>query len=191
MRWVGTQEMIHIRQDFCRLDDCIRSDHTGNVYFTGSKAEGLNLPGSDQDYMFDENTNFQIKVVQTLQEIHVDDRNHNFLLCTDNVPLGFALLLSVNQSQSPNCIITPCLQNINGMHLPCLSSNLFVQLYHKLMCKIPERTHKRQGPSIEISSLYNTEFGTDNVPSIHCTFWPNSASEWTQRPRHFGLALIT
>ena len=47
---VGTQEMINMRQDFCRLYDCIRSNHSGNRYFTGSKAEGLDLPGSDEDY---------------------------------------------------------------------------------------------------------------------------------------------
>ena len=47
---VGTQEMIDIRQDHCRLHDCIKSDDSVNWYFTGSKAEGLNLPGSDEDY---------------------------------------------------------------------------------------------------------------------------------------------
>ena len=54
---VGTQKMVEIRQDFCRIDDCLMSEiGRGNrVYFTGSKAEGLDLPGSDEDYMFDIN----------------------------------------------------------------------------------------------------------------------------------------
>ena len=139
--------------------------------------------------MFDVNTNFKIKVVQTLQEIDETNPCHNLLLYTDNVPLGFALLQSVNAC-SPNCIISQCLQNINGMHLPCLSSDLFVQYttdYNNLW-KYPEVTLKRQGPSIERWNAYQdkSESGTDNVPSIHCPFWPNSASEWTRRPRHFG-----
>ena len=188
---VGTQEMIDIRQDFCRLYDCIKSNHSGNWYFTGSKAEGLYLPESDYDFMFDVNALFEIKVFQTLQEID-DDQFYYLLLCTDNVPLGFALLQSMNPTPcgSPDCFISPCLQNINGVHLPCLSSNLFVQhnIDHNILKKNPGDTHKRQGPSIERWTAYadKSESGTDNVPSIHCTFWPNSASEWTRRSRHFG-----
>ena len=185
---VGTQEMIDIRQDYCRLHDCIKSDHRCNWYFTGSKAEGLDLPGSDQDYMLDANHRFNVKVFQTLQEIHVDDGvRSKLLLCTDNVPPGFALLQYMNPCLSPNCFISQCLQNINGMHVPCFSSNMFVQ-YINIIVITPGRTRKRQGPSLEIWGAYEdkSEPGTDHVPSIHCTFWPNSASEWIRRPRHFG-----
>ena len=53
---VGTEEMVRIRQDFCRISDCIRSTGINtNYYFTGSKAEGLDLPGSDKDFMCDIN----------------------------------------------------------------------------------------------------------------------------------------
>ena len=184
---VGTQEMVDIRQDYCRLLDCMISDHSGNGYFTGSKAEGLNLPGSDKDIMKDVNDLFEIEIVQTLQEI--DGRCHTLLLCTDNVPLGFALLQPVNQCLSSNYHISQCFQNINGMHVPCFSSDLFVQhsIDHGIEQK-PGDTIKRQGPSLERWGPYDdkSKSGTDNVYSIHCTFWPNSASEWTQRPRHFG-----
>ena len=189
---VGTQEMIDIRQDFCRLWDCRASDiYAINWYFTGSKAEGLDLPGSDEDYMFDVNTDFKIKVVQTLQEIDETNTRNKFLLCTDNVPPGFALLQSMDLTPcNPNCYIFHCLQNINGMHLTYLSSDLFAQYNtdHKSIMEEPGDTQKRQGPSIEIWGAYEdkSESGTDYVPSIHCPFWPNSASEWTQRPRHFG-----
>ena len=187
---VGTQEMIDIRQDFCRLDDCIRCNQIYNWYFTGSKAEGLDLPGSDWDFMFDVNTRFQIKVVQTLQEIDETNPCHNLLLCTDNVPPGFALLLSVIPCPNPNCPISQSLQNIKGMHVPCFSSNLLVQYAtdYNILTQEPGSTQKRQGPSLEIRGAYEdkSEPGTDHVPCIHCTFWPNSASEWTRRPRHFG-----
>ena len=186
---VGTQEMIHIRQDFCRLYDCIRSDHRGNVYFTGSKAEGLHLPGSDEDYMIDVNTLFNITVVQTLQEI--DDPHHKLLLCTDNVPLGFALLYSMDPHPAPDCLLSQCLHNINGMHVPCFGSNFFVQYtydHNTIVPDYPGVTRKRQGPSIETWRPYDDklESGRDHVPSLHCTFWPNSAAEWTRRTRHFG-----
>ena len=68
---------------------------------------------------------------------------------------------------------------------------LFIQYTtdHYIFRKEPGDTYKRQGPSIEIWNAYQdveSEPGTDQVPSIHCSFWPNSASEWSQRPRHFG-----
>ena len=190
---VGTKVMIHIRQDYCRLLDCILSDqHRRNVYFTGSKAEGLNLPGSDEDFMYDVNTClYRIKVVQTLQEIDETNPCHTFLLCTDNVPPGFALI-PVIPHLPPNNLISQCLQNVNGMHLPCLSSNFFIEYFidhNTNKHSSPGKTLQRQGPSLEVSRyLYHdkSEPGIDNVPSIHCTFWPRSASEWTQRPRHFG-----
>ena len=46
---------------------------------------------------------------------------------------------------------------------------------------------RRQGPSIERWSPYEDKSGegTDNVPSIHCPFWPNNAAEWVHRLRNF------
>ena len=187
---VGTQEMIDTREDYCRLKDCITSDHHfGNVYFTGSKAEGLDLPESDLDYMFDKNNHFQIKVVHTLQEIDETSPYENLLLCTDNVPLGFAFLQSLNPH--PNYLIATCLQNIeNDIHTPYFSSDLFVKcvIDKEIFKKHPGQTWRRQGPSVETWYAYDDKSkpGTDLVPSLHCTFWPNSASGWAQRTRHFG-----
>ena len=67
---IGTKEEIEIRQDYCRMYDCLRSEFGhGNVYFTGSKSEGLDLPGSDLDYyMMDINNDHYIKVIQSLDE---------------------------------------------------------------------------------------------------------------------------
>ena len=53
---VGTEEMVRIRQDYCRISDCIKSiGNIFNSYYTGSKADGLDLPGSDMDFMGDIN----------------------------------------------------------------------------------------------------------------------------------------
>ena len=65
----GTEEAIKIRQDYCRLDDCIKSlalPCNSKHYFTGSKSEGLNLKGSDEDYMIDITDAISIQVVQSL-----------------------------------------------------------------------------------------------------------------------------
>ena len=68
---VGTEEMVHIRQDYCRIFDCIYSTgNNSNIYYmyTGSKAEGLDLPGSDDDYMYDINQIRNIQVIQREQD---------------------------------------------------------------------------------------------------------------------------
>ena len=60
---VGTKEEIAMRQDYCRIYDSIFTIHVPNyknAYFTGSKSEGLDLPGSDENYMYDINNDHHI-----------------------------------------------------------------------------------------------------------------------------------
>ena len=191
---VGTQEIIDIRQDYCRLLDCSKSLYKSpngavNSYFTGSKAEGIDLPESDEDYMMDMNNFFVgfgiLKVVQTLFEADNSHLYHMFLMCTENVLPGFALLQFVNPFPEYNFL--PYIQHLHGM--PYLGSDIFVEL----MKKGVDRPHsgittKRQGPSLErwFEHEDQSQSGKDTVLSIHCQFWPNVASEWTQRPRYFG-----
>ena len=179
----GTKEQIAIRQDFCRIFDCtysIRLQH--RIHFTGSKAEGLDLPGSDKDYMMDLNGIYNIEVMQSPREESNSSAN-TLIMCTENVRPGFALL----QMPRVPSNLAHATEIINGVHY--LSSNLmvhfifqgqtsgvFVNQFSKL---------KRQGPSIEQTVSKDSE-GIDNVRSMHCAFWPNVASEWRQRPRYFG-----
>ena len=59
-------------------------------YFTGSTsaAEGLDLPGSDQDFMFDINDKACIKVIQVLDESPDISSYRVFLMCTEHVHAG-------------------------------------------------------------------------------------------------------
>ena len=120
----GTPEMIEIRQDFCRLDDCILSLKAGtHVYFTGSKAEGLDLPGSDWDYMFDFNEEFKLEITQTVptrSEVHDGDL---LFFNTANTPPCFVTLRFINQIKHPGLAIAS--RNMDG--IPHLSSDLVVQ----------------------------------------------------------------
>ena len=192
---VGTQEIIDIRQDYCRLYDCLWSRQPGNRYFTGSKAEGLDLPGSNVDYMMDVNNHFQIKVVQTTDGEIETNCGNTFLLCTENTPVGFALL-RLNQIHVHICCrcgntphLSQCFQNLDG--LTYLSSNMLVESAHLRIKSIFAAFHvkfARQGLSVELNSEFphTSSFptGADHVPSIRCTFWPKCAIEWVQRPRH-------
>ena len=186
----GTEEMVATRQDFCRVSDCMASYYHNTVhYYTGSKAEGLDLPGSDHDFMLDINDIYNIRVAQTTQEARVasSPRISSLLLCTDNVHPGFALLRWLSIS-SP--ILHPLLlrasQNMNGF--PHLSSFLFTRECLQAANPRDGVTHSIQGPSIEIWNEYmdRSQSGVDRVPSIHCPFWPRGAEEWLHRPRRYG-----
>ena len=187
---IGTPEVIAIRQDYCRMHDCLlyKCGHK-NVYFTGSAAEGLVLPGSDEDYMIDMNDCYCLKAIQSLDESSDISPNSVFLMCTDNVPPGFALLQHVNQNTMMDPRLHAASQSMYGLQY--LSSDLFVQLF--LIFKqnnvpVTGATHQRQGPSVEVRNPYSDKSapGDDNVPCIHCNFWPYEAAEWTNRSRNFG-----
>ena len=90
---VGTKEVIKIRQDCCRIRDCLESR-----YFTGSKSEGLDLPGNDEDYMFDINKIMRIKVTQSLYCSPGMFTYNTFFMSSESVPSGFALLQPVHQT---------------------------------------------------------------------------------------------
>ena len=189
----GTEEMVATRQDRCRVGDCLESCYwnTG-VYYTGSKAEGLNLPGSDQDFMWDINDRYNIRVAQTTQEARVASSPHisTLLLCTDGVHPGFALLRWLSAS-SPisHPLLLRASQYMYGF--PHLSSFLFTRETLQATNETnPEdgSTHAIQGPSIETWDEYmdRSESGVDQVSSIHCPFWPRGAEEWLHRPRRCG-----
>ena len=187
---VGTKEMIATRQDYCKLYDCLGSaglQH--NVYFTGSKSEGLDLPGSDRDYMYDMNKSFQIKVTQSLDEDNDAFPYSTLFMSTENVPPGFALLQYLHQTPLMHSLLYRASKNMYGRKYLC--SDLFIENNESLLRNMnrPElQSVQRQGPSAEIwiSGQDTFESGTDSVFSIHCPFWPNEASEWVQRLRHFS-----
>ena len=185
---VGMQGMIEVRQDHCRMVDCLESKRVqNNFYFTGSQAEGLSLPGSDNDFMFDVNDQRQIKIIQFDENVPMTSYEV-FLMSDENVPAGFTLLQHIPQTlMCPS--LYPAFQNMNGLRY--LSSDLFLQNTLSTMgyvqTFVPGFTVKRQGPSMEIGYEIsdNAESGIDFVPSIHCDFWPNKANEWVRRQRHF------
>ena len=189
----GTEEATAVRQDYCRLKDYFISTCAGldtDSYFTGSKAEGLDLPGSDVDYMIDINNVLGIKVVQSLHEpLNTSDYCSSVLsIQTDNIPPGFALLCC-KKIVNPIMHKLHVVQSFNGEQY--FSSNLLlnISLQHIPSSMVPMHpTRKRQGPSLETWFEYDikSESGIDFVMSIHCAFWPNNKSEWLERPRHFG-----
>ena len=91
------------------------------------------------------------------------------------------------------------IERLNGVQY--LSSNLIVQNYLQLTAPFKlSKILKRQGPSLEHQASpivegwgppFDNLEGIDMVPSIHCDVWPSEASEWCQRPRHFGWPTLS
>ena len=180
----GTEEMVKIIQDFCKIYDCIASCNMHNTqrYFTGSKAEGLDLPGSDEDYMQDINNMYDIEVSESLIQLNQSTRKNKFVLVSDKERPAFALLKCCSSVENPT--LRQSLSNIG--HDTYLTSSTFVSLPHVVHPIV--RKVKTQGPSKEVWTIFGNidESGIDMVPSIRCQFWPDAAVEWIDRPRHYG-----
>ena len=190
--FVGTSEMINTRQDFCKIYDCASSIiMQKKYYFTGSKSEGLELFGSDEDYMVENNSIYNVKVTQELDVNTSTSPYCTFLMSTEYVRPGFTLLQHVPQTPLDSFLVKSS-RNMNGLRY--LSSDLFIQNSLIKMQSASRTggsddflTMRRQGPSKEITHHgILTIKPLDHVDCIHCAFWPSEASEWRDRPRHFG-----
>ena len=179
----GTEEIVRIRMDYCKIHGYISSSLPDKVnkYYTGSKAEGLHLPGSDDDFMYDINVIYDIEVSESVHDLVRSTRRNKLLIVTDNVPPAFAMLKCVTL-QDPLLLRTAVPINNESY----LSSQQVVSSAWRQSEKT--ETSRIQGPSVEVWSEYadTSKSGRDNVPSILCKFWPTSASEWKDRPRHYG-----
>ena len=185
----GTCDMVHIRQDCCKTMDSKDFTRAGkNMYFTGSKAEGLSLPGSDDDAMYEINAIYDLKIKQASSNELFINRKHVFLMDTDNVRPGFAMLRSLSNIQSND--LMDAMQLINGTMY--LSSFLLLQNRKQTFLDMVYRetgykdvVADTQGPSVELNveCLDESDSGIDNVSCIHCPFWPDTAAEWITRPR--------
>ena len=113
---VGTDEMVQTRQDYCKILDYILSitdPYKDNWYYTGSKAEGLDLPGSD---MFNMNNLAEIHVIQSMRDARTAVKRNLFCMRTKYVQPCFALLRSVDQVQN-YALFDACQLIYNAMHL--------------------------------------------------------------------------
>ena len=185
---VGTKEMIATRQDNCKLRDCINSAGPLNIYFTGSKSEGLDLPGSDVDNMQDVNNILEIKVTQSLDENNDAFLYNTLFMSTEYVSPGFALLQYLHQNPLMDPFLYQASKNMYGKEY--ISSDLFVQNGVSVLRNMNKpwiQSVQRQGPSAEIWFIAHdpSQSGDDIVQSIHCPFWPNESFEWVHRPRYF------
>ena len=155
-----------------------------NTYYTGSKAEGLDLTGSDIDYMYDMNNEHDMQVMQTEHDTPEANHRYMFVMSTEYIRPCFAMLRSVSPIRD-KLLLNACQEIDSSLYL---SNYLYVHNAQKIINKsTPHIATTIQGPSVEGWGLYEdrSQSGTDSVFSIHCSFWPDAASEWRIRSRRF------
>ena len=184
----GTKEIVEMRKEHCRIHDRLMSSNEDNMklHFTGSKAEGLDLAGSDRDIMYDIDTFYDIKVAELVRDLSQSPCANKFLLETENVAPGFTLLKSVSDTQRLFILESMCTTRNSSY----LSSVRFVTLQALSLAFQSKNTRALksiavQGPSVEVRTEYMNACapGDDQVSSLRCNFWPQSAKEWLDRPR--------
>ena len=106
----GTEDIVKIRQDLCKIHDCIElvCDKTINKNFTGSKSEGLQLPGSDVDLMYDMNNLYDIEVSESADELIHSRHERRFLMIKNT--FRFCIFEVYESRTGPR--ITSCIVNI-------------------------------------------------------------------------------
>ena len=189
---IGTEGMVAVRKDYCKIADCLWSHAHPNMYFTGSKAEGLDLRGSDKDLMYDINSVSDIEASESTHGLVQSTRGNKFLVVTDNVRPGFVLLKLYNRLGNR---YLPLHNHMFRDSLVYFGDNVYLssQLYMSQLRVLSQNrkdgyTRMVQGPSLETwNPLQNkSEDGDDYVSSIRCHFWPTPATEWIGRPRQHG-----
>ncbi|CAG2226743.1 unnamed protein product [Mytilus edulis] len=153
---VGSEKVVKYRRYFYKcFDDCMKGESLECIS-SGSKAEGLDLPGSDLDLMI-------LYKDFVVSEKPGDDEDGSFILDTDNASNGFALI-KVSKEYSNYMNVT---QTMFGFLLRNDGDkDVFCRDFKSLLSLV-----KCQGPSIAatIKGIANI----DLVVCYSCREWPS------------------
>ncbi|CAG2242315.1 unnamed protein product [Mytilus edulis] len=154
------------------FDDCMQNADI-RIISSGSKAEGLDLPGSDLDLMLLSN---EIVVYENVP----DGDKDTYLLDTENASIGFAFI-KVPKGFS-NCV------NVTNTFNGFLLTNKYIKEQcareleeDKYFMGILRNLLKIQGPSVSLTFQGIVE--VDVVLCYPCHEWPSVANKWIVRSR--------
>ncbi|OWF42537.1 uncharacterized protein LOC110460913 [Mizuhopecten yessoensis] len=170
---IGSEETVRVRRLLKHLSWHYIYSHMKpyRLLYTGSSAEGLQLKGSDQDFMFIHN---DVIVVQPRDVIHTVDADKTVLVMDHtNCRPGFTLLKLRHIGVRQHREVMDALIDINGsLHLSSVvySSNVLW----------PD--HYLHGPcsTVEIKGRLH-----DDAYCFHCRSWPDHLSNFRYRRRRY------
>ena len=169
---VGSEKVVNCRRQFFNVYDDVqnnRGDNPWHFISSGSKAEGLNLPGSDYDVMYINKHILVYELEDVLSNYHDLRTKPDLVLDFDNAVAGFTLLriYDVREWRSKELI------NIyeDGSFL----SN---QTWKRVFIG---DNYVINGPCL------SDKLGTiDEAYCIRYTKWPSVGRQWIDRPRFYG-----
>lgn len=176
-RFVGTAEEVLMRRRRFKLIDLINKERVSCLYpiyviSSGSRAEGLLLPGSDLDYMFISKD----KSVSCSDNISI--HKNGLIMDTTDIKPGFVRLYCHGSFYVNGTILSALTETNKGL---VLSSLLFRDEAVK-ECRRTFPSAIAHGPCSTID-LTATLDG-DMLVCFSCKTWPKVAAEWIDRYRN-------
>ena len=168
---VGSEKVVSCRRQFFSVFDDVQN-HCGDTKWhtisSGSKAEGLNLPGSDFDVMCINKNIHVYEPEDVLSNYHDLKTKPALVLDFDNAVAGFTLLRIYDVRQWRKELIDIY---ENGLFL---SNSTWKRVLNVADCEI-------NGPCFsDILGIVDTAF------SLKYTKWPSEAGQWIDRSRLSG-----
>ncbi|VDI61958.1 Hypothetical predicted protein [Mytilus galloprovincialis] len=168
---IGSEEVVKIRRVTFLIYDIGQSD---NFISSGSKAEGLNLIGSDTDVMI---VDSEMKAYESETDVVIDFKVTPFIMNTDDTQPCFTQLYAPIDLQNYTLEASESLLNMSQQnHLGYLLSNEKYKLF-KMSNFGAENNSKIHGPCI---SDGDNEY--DCAYCLKCDTWISQAKPWQLMP---------
>ncbi|XP_071142027.1 uncharacterized protein [Mytilus edulis] len=163
---VGSREVVRTRREIFTGMDIVQNGHSGTGISSGSKAEGLDLKGSDYDQMGVFNS---FRVYENLHDDQYNTHEIPLIMVTSDTKPGFTKLKLVNKSYLDTDI----------MHDLCEAVGEESYISSKRV-----REHGMRDDMIIHGPCQSTAGGElDFVSCLRCQEWITTAQQWIHRSR--------
>ncbi|XP_033754729.1 uncharacterized protein LOC117337737 [Pecten maximus] len=181
-RFIGSREIVAFRRKKCVLSDQFDNQNKmgSKTFSTGSKAEGMDMQGSDDDQMF---TDTNVTVLCPYSSNPPDYKDKTVLITgdTDSRP-GYVTLKIVHIGESVEKCMFESMVPVEGEHF--ISSEIYAMYSNEYFREHFQLHMDIHGPASNIKiEQSNLEADLDIVTSLRCYSWPKDADEWVTRPR--------
>ncbi|XP_071142028.1 uncharacterized protein [Mytilus edulis] len=161
---IGSEEVVRTRREIFTAKDIVDNTTSATLISSGSKAEGLDLKGSDFDNMIQ--LNF-VRVYECLDDVHCD--KNKLVMETNDTKPGFTKLKLVDKSLLDFDII----QNFGEI----LGEEIYIS------SKRFREFFLRDGMIIHGPCQSTSDGEFDNALCLRCEEWITLAQQWIQRSR--------
>ncbi|XP_069113494.1 cyclic GMP-AMP synthase-like receptor 2 isoform X1 [Argopecten irradians] len=182
-RYIGSRQVVAIRRKTTLLFDQIaqRTKHPVKIFSTGSSAEGMEMKGSDMDYMMIDS---YVKVLSGDEDVRcVEDSPEKtvFVMRDTNSRPGYVILQLVNLGEEGCTHMADSIVSVGDQQF--ISSEIYTHLYAE------SGNMETHGPAVSLMKEHDDNEAKGDFDFSHsfpCTSWPRQANEWRNRPRLYG-----